>query len=263
MGGIRGNWMGMVQEFDLNIKPAKLVEGKGLCKLAAKAQDQVNEYYGWENEMELWCGEAAYISLGLDSWYENLTYLLHHGTCPKNLNPRERKALRLKSAQYRLINSVLFWINYDGVLLICLEREDVDKVLKELHDGPVGGYFAGNITAHKILRANYYWPTLFKDSHNYARNCKTCQISVGREKRVAVPPQLVTVSRPFEKWGLDIIGEITPSSSKQHKYILTATVYFKKWEKAIPLTHVNEKVVIQFIEQKLITRFGVPSVLVF
>jgi len=36
-----------------------------------------------------------------------------------------------------------------------------------------------------------------------------------------------------------------------------------KWAKAIPLTHVNENVVIQFIEQQLITRFGVPYVLVF
>ena len=34
-----------------------------------------------------------------------------------------------------------------------------------------------------------------------------------------------------------------------------------KWVEAIPLTHVNEKVVIQFIEQQLIMRFGVPSVL--
>ena len=39
--------------------------------------------------------------------------------------------------------------------------------------------------------------------------------------------------------------------------------YFTKWAEAIPLTHVNEKVVIQFIEQQLITRFGVPFVLVF
>ena len=39
--------------------------------------------------------------------------------------------------------------------------------------------------------------------------------------------------------------------------------YFMKWAEAIPLTHVNEKVVIQFIEQQLITRFGMPSVLVF
>jgi hypothetical protein len=62
---------------------------------------------------------------------------------------------------------------------------------------------------------------------------------------------------------LDIIGEITPSSSKIHKYILTATDYFMRWVEAIPLTHVNGKVVIQFIEQQLITRFGVPSILVF
>jgi hypothetical protein len=30
-----------------------------------------------------------------------------------------------------------------------------------------------------------------------------------------------------------------------------------------PLTHVNEKVVVQVIEQHIVTRFGVPSVLVF
>jgi hypothetical protein len=88
-------------------------------------------------------------------------------------------------------------------------------------------------------------------------------MSTGREKRAVVPLQPVTISRPFEQWGLDVIGEITPNSSKQHKYILTAMDYFTKWAEAIPLTHVNEKVVIQFIEQQLITRFGMPSVLIF
>jgi hypothetical protein len=135
--------------------------------------------------------------------------------------------------------------------------------MKELHDGPAGGSFVGDTTTHKILRDGYYWPTLFKDSHAYTRNCKICQLSAGRERRAAVPLQLVTVSRPFEKWGLDIIGEITLSSSKQHTYILTTTDYFTKWAEAIPLTHVNEKVVIQFIEQQLITRLSVPYVLVF
>jgi hypothetical protein len=73
----------------------------------------------------------------------------------------------------------------------------------------------------------------------------------------------VPVSIPFEKWGLDIIGDITPISSKHHKYILTSTDYFMKWAEAIPLTHVNEKVVIQFIEKQLITRFGMNFILVF
>ena len=56
--------MAVAQEFDLDIKPAKLVKGKGLCKLTAKSQDQVNEDSRWENEITLWCGEEAYISPG-------------------------------------------------------------------------------------------------------------------------------------------------------------------------------------------------------
>jgi len=133
--------------------------------------------------MTLWCNEVAYISPRKDFWYKDLAYLLHHGACPENLNPRERRALRLKSSHYCLINSMLLQINYDGVLLRCLKREDTDKVLKELHDGPAGGHFAGNTTTHKILRDNYYWPTLFKDAHTHIRNCKTCQISARKEKR--------------------------------------------------------------------------------
>jgi hypothetical protein len=94
MGEKRGNWMVVGQEFYLDIKNVRLVKGQGLCKLTAEAQDQVNEDSGWENEMTLWCGEASYISLGQESWYEKLTYLLHHGTFPENLNPRERRYVR-------------------------------------------------------------------------------------------------------------------------------------------------------------------------
>jgi hypothetical protein len=81
MGERRGNWMAVVQEFDLDIKPAKLLKGQGFCKLAVEAQDQINEYLRWENELELWCGESSYVSPGQESWYEKPTYLLHHGTC--------------------------------------------------------------------------------------------------------------------------------------------------------------------------------------
>jgi hypothetical protein len=59
--------MVIVQEFDLDIKPTKLVKGKGLCKLAVEAQYQANQDPGWDNEIALWCGEATYISPGLDS----------------------------------------------------------------------------------------------------------------------------------------------------------------------------------------------------
>ena len=43
----------------------------------------------------------------------------------------------------------------------CLDKDEMDVILKELHSGPAGGHFGGETTAHKILRDGYYWPTLF------------------------------------------------------------------------------------------------------
>ena len=53
--------------------------------------------------------------------------------------------------------------------LRCLECEDAAKVVIELHDGPTRGHFSRDTTSHKIFRAGYYWPTLFKDAHAHVR----------------------------------------------------------------------------------------------
>ena len=71
------------------------------------------------------------------------------------------------------------------------------------------------------------------------------------------------VQNPLEQWGLDIVGEINPNSSKLHKYILSAIDYFSRWTKAIPLKSINDNEVIQFLQRNIITRFGVPSCLFF
>lgn len=136
-------------------------------------------------------------------------------------------------------------------------------MLQELHDGPAGGHFGGDTTTHKIPHAGYYWPTLFKDAHSCIRRCKICETTAGRQRKPALPLQPVNIDQPFEEWGLDVIGEIVPHSSKQHRYILTATDYFTKWVKEIPLKVSNSENIIEFIDQLIITRFGLPSALMF
>lgn len=106
-----------------------------------------------------------------ESLYADIIFYLKNGYDPTNLDHTKKRALRLKAKQYHLMNDVPFRINYDSVLLRCLEKSEAEKVLQELHYGPIGGHYAGDATAHKILRAGYYWPKLFKDSHNYARKC--------------------------------------------------------------------------------------------
>eukprot|EP00253_Pinus_taeda_P019223 PITA_19223 len=198
-----------------------------------------------------------------ESLYANIIYHLKNGYAPSHLDHTKKRALRLKAKQYQLLNDVLFRINYDSVLLRCLEESEAKFFLQELHDGPAGGHYVGDTTAHKILRAGYYWPTLFKDSHNYVRKCQVCQTSAGRQKKPSLPLQSVNIERPFDQWGLDIIGEIVPHSSKQHRYILTTTYYFTKWVEAVPLKTANAEHIIEFIDQFIITRFGLPSPLMF
>eukprot|EP00253_Pinus_taeda_P021621 PITA_21621 len=204
LGEKRANWVTALQEYDLEIKSAKIVRGQCFCKLLAGAS-----------------------------------------------NIQESK------------DDVLSRQNYDSILLRRLEKPEAQKVLQELHDEPAGGHFGADTIAHKIIHAGYYWPTLFKNTHEYVRKCRSCQISSGRQRKPAFPLQPVNIEQPFEQWGLDIIGEITPQSSKQHKYILTATDYFTKWVEAIPLKTTNSEVIIEFIGQFIITRFGVPKALVF
>eukprot|EP00253_Pinus_taeda_P018062 PITA_18062 len=131
--------------------------------------------------------------------------------------------------------------------------------MQELHDGPAGGHFGGNTTAHKILHAGYYYPTVFKYAHEYARKCKTCQTTVIREIKPEFNLQPVNIEQPFKQYGLDIIGEIVPNSSKQHWYILIATNYFTKWVEVVPLKIANTENITNFIDQYIITRITVKA----
>jgi transposase InsO family protein len=72
----------------------------------------------------------------------------------------------------------------------------------------------------------------------------------------------VKTEAPFQQWGLDFIGEINPHSSAQHIWILTATNYFTKWVEVIPMRKVIYSVVIDFLEENILSRFGYPRKIV-
>ena len=60
----------------------------------------------------------------------------------------------------------------------------------------------------------------------------------------------------FRGWGIDLIGQIYPPSSKNHKFILVATKYFTKWVEVIPLKTVTSKERIEFVKEHIVYRLG-------
>ena len=52
--------------------------------------------------------------------------------------------------------------------------EETEKALNDCHSGACGGHMSGYATAQKILRAGYFWPSIFKDCITVVRKCHAC-----------------------------------------------------------------------------------------
>ncbi|XP_022866714.1 uncharacterized protein LOC111386479, partial [Olea europaea var. sylvestris] len=98
---------------------------------------------------------------------------------------------------------------------------------------------------------------MVQDSLDYARKCEACQVHANFIHQPPEPLHPTVASWPFDAWGLDVIGPITPKSSAGHAYIFVGTDYFSKWTKAIPLKEVKKENIADFIRIKIIYRYDV------
>ena len=165
----------------------------------------------------------------------------------------------MKALNFCVIDGALFWRNHEGILLNCLTMNETNNVMKEFHVGDGGGHLYWKSTADKILRVGFHWPSLFVDVKKFSISCHKCQIFEGKRNLLPFPRKPISNKKPFQQWGLDFIGEIHPSSSGQHKCILTATNYFTKWIAAIPCRQANDTTIIQLLECNILPRFGCPE----
>ena len=148
---------------------------------------------------------------------------------PLGLSKKKVRFLKLKVVNFCILDKALYWKNFVGILLKFLLEEDADRIMHDFHEAECGGHLYWKTTANKILRAGFYWPTLFPDIHKLVVTCHKCQIFDGKRKLFPLPLHPISVETPFQQRGLYFIGEIHPTSSSQHKLILTATNYFIKW----------------------------------
>ena len=125
-------------------------------------------------------------------------------------------------------------------------------MLKEAHDSICEVHQPGPKLKDRLHSLRYYWPTMIADAIQYARRCKACQIHADFIHQPSELLHPTIASWPFEAWGIDVVGPISPSSTKGHWLILAITNYFSKWAEAIPLVEVKTSNVVNFIKHHVI-----------
>jgi hypothetical protein len=76
--GSRGKWMSQIEEYDLEIKPCKIIKGQGLAKILIEGNQEAIEVREKE-QVNVVIGEIKN-----DEWYSYIIYYLKHLTCPEH-----------------------------------------------------------------------------------------------------------------------------------------------------------------------------------
>lgn len=148
------------------------------------------------------------------------------------------------------INIILF---KKTAKLIC-KSSDIESVLKEFHDTPIGGHQGSNKMLAKISN-QYQWVGMKKDIKDFVRRCEICQKNK-YSKQTRVPMQITTTAtRPMERIALDVVGPL-PLTINGNKYLITYQDDLTKYVGAFPIPNQEAETIARAFVQNIILRFG-------
>ena len=107
------------------------------------------------------------------NWMTPYKNFLIRGVLPPNKD--EAWHLKWKASYYAILSGELLKRGLTTPLLKCLNSQQVDYVMREIHEGTYGLHTGGRSLATKAVRVGYYWPTLKADALDFTRRCRRCQ----------------------------------------------------------------------------------------
>ena len=74
-----------------------------------------------------------------------------------------------------MLNDELYKRGFSQPYLRYVEEEEAKYVLEEVHGGVCDNHLEAKSLVIKIMRVDYFWPTMQQDAVDFVKRCDNCQ----------------------------------------------------------------------------------------
>ena len=175
-------WVSLLEEFDHTVeyKPGRM-------HLQTDHLSRLSERMGESPIYDMLVHDNLCVITAKPEWYAGIVEFLTTQKLLEDWTKEEKKNVRVNNRHFAVVEHRLFRRGADGLHTRCVSGIEVPTILEACHNSACEGYFFGQRTGQKILRAGYFWPTLFKNSHDYVKHCNACQRYARNDLRMEMP----------------------------------------------------------------------------
>ncbi|PKI67265.1 hypothetical protein CRG98_012337, partial [Punica granatum] len=96
-------------------------------------------------------------------WYADIKHLLQTGQFQAFTDRHDRRTLRRIAANFFLSGETLYRRSFDATLLWCVDKNEAQCLMEEVHERNCGPHMNGLMLAKKLMRLGYFWSTMETD----------------------------------------------------------------------------------------------------
>nr|GEX02859.1 reverse transcriptase domain-containing protein [Tanacetum cinerariifolium] len=187
-------WVLLLQEFDfkvLDTKGAENLVADHLSRLENSYENvldpkEINENFPLETlSMVTFRGDSSSPCFADFANYHAGNFIV------KGMTSQQKNKFFKDVKHYCWDDPFLFKIYADQVIRRYVHGKEALNILKAYHNGPTGGHHGSNLTAKKIFDSGFFWPTIYKDAHEFVKNCDSCQRQGKISQRDEMPQNFI------------------------------------------------------------------------
>ncbi|GJZ41520.1 reverse transcriptase domain-containing protein [Tanacetum coccineum] len=191
----------LLQEFDIEIRDKKGAENLAadhLSRLENPHQDklenkEINEAFPLETLGSIALQDQS------TPWFADFANYHAGKFVIKGMTSQQKNKFFKDVKHYFWDDPFLFKNCADQVIRRCVSGQEALDILKACHSGPTGGHYGANYTARKIFDSGFYWPTIYKDAHDFVTRCDICQRQGKITQRDEMPQKIENQSTASQR----------------------------------------------------------------